>query len=138
MTSTGIVHVRVEVGAETYAIPVEHVSEVDHVGEVTAVAGTGPAVIGVRNLRGTILPVFRLATLLGQPPTEGASLIVVAEHGGMSAALVVDSVSDVGLLPDAGEETTSELLAGAALDEGRLIGVVDVPRLFAALGRVAA
>jgi chemotaxis signal transduction protein len=129
------VYVRVEVGAEVYAIPVEHVTEVADVGEVTAVAGTSPAVVGVRNLRGTIIPVFRLATLLGLPPGEGGTRMVVAEHGGMSAALAVDAVSDVGGLPDATEETGSELLAGAAIDDGRLVGVLDVERLFTSLVR---
>jgi purine-binding chemotaxis protein CheW len=132
MTASAV-YVRVEVGAEVYAIPVEHVTEVADVGEVTAVAGTSPAAVGVRNLRGTIIPVFRLATLLGLPAAEGGSRMVVAEHGGMSAALAVDSVSDVGSLPEATEETGSELLAGAAIDDGRLVGVVDVERLFASL-----
>jgi chemotaxis signal transduction protein len=133
MTANTGVFVRVEVGTEVYAIPVEHVTEVDHVGEVTAVAGTSPAVVGVRNLRGTIIPVFRLATLLGLPSTEGGSRMVITEHGGMSAALAVDRVTDVGGLPEATEETGSDLLAGAAIDGGRLVGVVDVERLFASL-----
>jgi chemotaxis signal transduction protein len=133
MTADAGVYVRVEVGAEVYAIPVTHVTEVAHVGEVTAVAGTSPAVIGVRNLRGTIIPVFRLATLLGLPPAEGGTRMIIAEHNGMSAALAVDRVSDVGGLPEATEETGSELLSGAAIDDGRLVGVVDVERLFASL-----
>src|ERR1700704_3305615 len=109
MNAETTVYVRVEVGAELYAIPVEHVTEVADLGEVTSVAGTGPAVVGVLNLRGTIVPVFRLATLLGLPSAEGSSRMVVAEHNGMNAALAVDGVSDVGVLPEATEETGSEL-----------------------------
>ena len=44
-------------------------------------------------------------------------------------------MSEVGELPDPDEETESDLLAGAMLAEGDLIGVIDVPRVFAALER---
>jgi purine-binding chemotaxis protein CheW len=133
VSSTAAVYVQVEVGDERYAIPVEHVTEVAELGEVTTVAGTSPAVLGVRNLRGTIIPVLCLATLLGLSRAKDRSRMVVAQHDGMTAALAVDGVSDVRDLAGMTEETMSELLAGAALDDGALIGVVDVRRLFASL-----
>jgi purine-binding chemotaxis protein CheW len=138
MTPENGVYVRVEVGDEVYAIPVESVLEIADAGEVTAVPGAGPAVVGVRNLRGSILPVFRLAALLGLPSASGGTRIVVTECDGLRAALAVDAVSDVGALSPADEETSSELLAGAALENGTLIGIVDVRRVFAALGEDAA
>jgi purine-binding chemotaxis protein CheW len=128
------VYVSVEVGAEMYAIPVRNVVEIADAGEVTAVPGSRPAVVGVRNLRGTIIPVFRLATLLGLPASGGGDRIVVAECDGRCAALAVDAVADVGSLPAAEEETASELLAGAVLDRGALVGIVDMQRIFSTLG----
>jgi purine-binding chemotaxis protein CheW len=132
MTDAGV-YVSVEVGVEKYAIPVGNVIEIADAGDVTPVPGAGPAVVGVRNLRGTIIPVFRLASLLGLPAIEGGDRIVVAECDGRRAALAVDAVADVGDLPAAQEETASELLAGAVLDQGMLVGIIDVQRIFASL-----
>jgi hypothetical protein len=42
-------------------------------------------------------------------------------------------VSGVGELADPAEDTESDLLAGAVLSEGDLIGVIDVPRVFDSL-----
>jgi hypothetical protein len=39
----------------------------------------------------------------------------------------------IGELPDPRQDTESELLAGAALSGGDLVGVIDVARVFAAL-----
>ena len=58
-------HVRVRVADEHYALPVADVLEVAELGEVTPVPGAGAAVLGVRNLRGQVLPVVDLATVFG-------------------------------------------------------------------------
>ena len=59
--------------------------------------------------------------------------LLVAEQGGRRAGFAVDEVTDVGVLADVEEATESEYLAGAALDDGELVGVVDLERVFAAL-----
>ena len=64
--------------------------------------------------------------------------VVVAEHDGRLAGLAVDEVTDVGELAGAAEETDAEYLSGAVLEDGRLVGIVDVERLFQALARDAA
>ena len=45
----------------------------------------------------------------------------------------IDEVSMVGDLADPAEETESDLLVGATLVESDLVGVIDVPRVFASL-----
>jgi purine-binding chemotaxis protein CheW len=54
-------------------------------------------VIGVMNLRGTVIPVIDLANRLGMKSAEPneRSAIVVAEVHGMAMGLVVDRVSDI-------------------------------------------
>jgi len=42
-------------------------------------------------------------------------------------------VTWVGELPDPAEETESDLLLGATLADGGLVGVIDVPRVFDSL-----
>jgi purine-binding chemotaxis protein CheW len=132
------VHLRLRIGAETYSIPVENVREVTEFGDVAPVPGCGPAVLGVRNLRGRVLPVFDLARVFGIASSGSPPRLVVAEAGGRLAGLAVDEVTDVSVLPDQMEETNVEFLAGAALHESELIGVVDVPAMFQALEREAA
>ncbi|MGO7733242.1 chemotaxis protein CheW [Rhizobium johnstonii] len=73
---------------------------------IREIRGWGPAmpiphapadVIGVMNLRGTVIPIIDLATKLGMKNTEPneRSAIVVAEVHGMAMGLVVDRVSDI-------------------------------------------
>jgi purine-binding chemotaxis protein CheW len=118
-------HVRVRVADEHYALAVEDVLEVAELGDVTPVPGAGAAVLGVRNLRGQVLPVVDLATVFDLPPAQ-SERIVIAERGGLRAGLAVDAVTGVEELPEASEEVDSPHLAGAALADGALVGVIDV------------
>jgi purine-binding chemotaxis protein CheW len=123
-------YVRLRVSAETYAIPVENVIEVADLGPVTPVPGARPELLGIRNMRGQILPVVHLARLLGIGRNAPPGRLLVAEAAGHRAGLAVDEVSGICELGDPADETDSDLLAGAALSEGDLIGIIDVPRLF--------
>jgi chemotaxis signal transduction protein len=131
------VHVRLRVGREQYAVPIGNVLEVGELGALSAVPGAGSAVLGVRNLRGQVLPVFDLARVLAIPG-DAAQRVVVAEHEGRQAGLAVDDVTDVGAFASAPEETRSEHLTGAVLEDGQLVGIIDVERLFRALAGQAA
>lgn len=128
-------HVRLRVGAEAYALPVENVLEVAQLGQVASVPGSGPYVLGVYNLRGEVLPVFDLAKLFGIERDAEPDRLLVTEHAGRKAGFAVGEVSDVGELPDAVQEAESDFLSGASLLEGELIGIIDVPRVFDALER---
>jgi purine-binding chemotaxis protein CheW len=125
--------VRLRVASEAYAVPVEHVSEVADLGEVRAVPGARAELLGIQNLRGRILPVFDLALLLGIPRTAPPNRLLVAEAGGRQAGFAVDEVSGIGDVPDPGEDAGSDLLAGATLSDGDLIGVIDMPRVLDSL-----
>jgi chemotaxis signal transduction protein len=127
------VYVRLRVGAEAYAMPVEHVREVVGLGEVAVVPGSRPEMLGVRNLRGQILPVVDLALLLGIDAAAPPTRLLVAEAGGRAAGFAIDAVSEVGELRDLTEQAESDLLMGATLAGGDLIGLIDVPRVFDSL-----
>lgn len=73
---------------------------------IREIRGWGPAtpiphapveVIGVMNLRGSVIPIIDLANKLGMRSTEPneRSAIVVAEVRGVAIGLVVDQVSDI-------------------------------------------
>jgi chemotaxis signal transduction protein len=127
-------HVRVRVAGEDYALPVTDVLEVAELGDVTPVPGAPGAVLGVRNLRGTVLPVVDLANVFGLSRTELPARIVVADLGGRTAGLAVDSVVGVEQLPAASQEVESPYLAGAALADGALVGIIEVKSVLDAIG----
>jgi chemotaxis signal transduction protein len=129
------VHVRLRVGGESYAVAVEHVLEVAELGEIAPVPGSQGEVLGVRNLRGEVLPVFDLASVFGIAGEAVAHRLLIVEYEGRRAGFAIDEVVDVGELPAPAEETESKFLRGASLDEGELIGVVDIARLFASLAQ---
>jgi purine-binding chemotaxis protein CheW len=127
------VHVRVRVAGEHYALPVEQVLEVADLGEIASVPGSPPEIAGVRNLRGQVIPVIGLATMLGLSGGE-PSRVVVAESGELRAGLVVDEVLDVGELPSASEQVESDYLLGACLVDGELVGVLDLDAILTPVG----
>jgi purine-binding chemotaxis protein CheW len=125
-TATSEVYVKVRVGSETYALPIEGVLEVAELGDLTAVPGAGTGVLGMRNFHGQVLPVFELAHFLGGSRDLVPSRIVVADLNGSLAGLAVDEVTDVGALPEDRAEPESEYLTDAVLDDGVLVGIVDL------------
>jgi purine-binding chemotaxis protein CheW len=131
-------HVRLRVGREMYAVPIENVLEVAELGDLTSVPGAGGGVLGVRNFHGQVLPVFDLAHVLGIPHEGPSPRLVVADQGGRLAGLAVDDVTNVAPLEGELEETEVRHLAHATLEEGLLVGVVDIASVFAALGEKAA
>jgi purine-binding chemotaxis protein CheW len=132
------VHVRLRVGSERYALPIENVLEVAELGTLSALPGAGAAVLGVRNLRGSVLPVFDLARVLAIAWDATAPRVVVAEHEGRLAGLAVDEVTDVVAPAGEAEQAEAEHLSGALLEDGRLVGIIDVERLFSSLAVQAA
>lgn len=131
-------HVRLRVGREQYALPVESVLEVAELGELAAVPGSGAALLGVCNLQGQVLPVFDLARVLGIPRQGQALRLVVAEQAGRLAGLAVDEVTAVAALTGDLEPAEADYLTHSTLEDGRLVGVVDVVQVFEALERQAA
>jgi chemotaxis signal transduction protein len=129
--------VRMRVGSELFALPVENVSEIVERGEIAPLPGSGSSVVGVRNLRAQVVPVFDLASVLGSPG-GGATVLVVAECGDRRAALGVDGVVDVAALDAPVQAAELDVLNGAVLDGDSLVGILDPERLFDALARAAA
>lgn len=128
------VHVRVRIAGEQYALPVDGVLEVAELGHVTPVPGAPASVLGVRNLRGQLITVVDLATLLGLEGDGPRERIVITQEGDRRAGLVVEAILDVESVSQPVEAVESACLRGAVLTDGQLVGVVD---LCAALDAVA-
>ena len=66
-------HVRVRVADEDYALPVTDVLEVADIGDITPVPGAVHAVLGLKNLRGTVITVVDLAAVMDLSATSLAN-----------------------------------------------------------------
>ena len=126
-------YAQLRLAGEAYAVPIGNVVEIASLGDLTAVPGARPEILGVRNLRGQILPVIDLAQVLGVNAAEPPRQLLVAESGSSRAGLAIDEVSQVGELPDAMEGAESDFLVGTMIHEGQLLAVIDVPRIFSSL-----
>jgi purine-binding chemotaxis protein CheW len=100
---------------------------------------------GVINLRGRIIPVIGLAGRLGMSGGERpeSAKVVVVELTEHTVGVVVDEVTEVmGVAADALEApphtATADYLEAVVRLEGRLLVLLDLPRLFGELEAVPA
>jgi purine-binding chemotaxis protein CheW len=101
---------RVSVEGDRYAVELLRVQEVVRMAPIVAMRGAAPAVIGVMNLRGRIVPVYDLGVWLGAcevQPGERARIVVV-ERDDELLGVLVSSVDDVVTLGDDGIEPPYE------------------------------
>jgi purine-binding chemotaxis protein CheW len=145
--------VALHLGSEIYGVDISCIHTVLMPQPITTVPQTPDYVQGVMNLRGRIIPVVDLRVRFGLESTStDKTRIVIIEVEGLTAGLIVDSVSEVLRLSEASIETPSALLASTVAecitgigrsnskssegkDQDRLILLLDVYRLLAgALG----
>jgi purine-binding chemotaxis protein CheW len=130
-----------QVGRETYGVPITSLHEIVRVPEITAVPDAPDYLEGVINLRGKIVSVMDLRKRFGQ---AGATLkkqnrILVVEHGGRLAGLIVDSASEVLKIPSDAVEAPPAVFQEGGLNcvtglgkvSGRLVVLLDMSKLLA-------
>jgi purine-binding chemotaxis protein CheW len=103
-----------ELADEHYGLDIARVYEIIRHQPITPVPRAPSFVKGVINLRGRIIPVVDLRGRFGMAAVDATkeSRIVVAESGSTRVGLIVDSVSEVLLLPLDSVEATPEVAAG--------------------------
>jgi purine-binding chemotaxis protein CheW len=134
-----------ELNETEYGIPILSVREIIGVLPITAVPEAPPAMLGVVNLRGKVIPVVDLRQRFGLPsvdPTAASCIIVVdLESGGSSrqCGVLVDRVADVVALsavdieppPEMGEDRPARGLLGMGLIGSRLMVLLDLDEVLA-------
>jgi purine-binding chemotaxis protein CheW len=128
-----------QVGRETYGVPITSLHEIVRVPEITAVPDAPEYMEGVINLRGKIVSVIDLRKRLGEKKITCSrrNRILVIEHNGRLAGLIVDSASEVLKIPasDVEESPTSlqegniNCVTGLGKYKGRLIVLLDMTKL---------
>lgn len=79
-------------GGERYASDVREICEFLTVGQVIAIPGAPPAVKGLTQIRGRLVPVLDLAVLLGRPAEEREQAIRLIQP---EALLAVDRIEEI-------------------------------------------
>jgi purine-binding chemotaxis protein CheW len=108
---------------QLYGLPIHDVQEVLCQFDIEPVPGAAADVLGVINLRGTVVTVLDLRRRLGVTVTapDPETRIVVIEHDGERFGLLVDRVADVRKVVDGAVKTAPDVGAGA--DQARVHGV---------------
>jgi purine-binding chemotaxis protein CheW len=130
-----------QVGRETYGVPITSLHEIVRVPEITAVPDAPDYLEGVINLRGKIVSVMDLRKRFGekQASLKKHNRILVVEHGGRLAGLIVDAASEVLKIPaDAVEpppavfmEGGLNCVTGLGKVGGRLVVLLEMSKLLA-------
>ncbi|HEY8470676.1 MAG TPA: chemotaxis protein CheA [Longimicrobiales bacterium] len=87
LTLAVIQALRVQIGGETYAIPLTHIAEAVELGDEMVGRVRGREVL---RLRGEVMPLVRLREVLRAPMVGGDAAAVIAQVGERRAALAVD------------------------------------------------
>jgi purine-binding chemotaxis protein CheW len=130
-------------GAETYGVDILRVQEIRGYSTVTRIPQAPAHVLGVLNLRGSIVPIvdmrmrFNLERAEYTPLTVIIVLSVESPAGRRDIGVVVDGVSDVidvavsdiKPAPELGEQVNTEFIEGLAAVSGRMVMLLDIDTL---------
>ena len=132
-------------GGEVYAIDILRIREIVEYSAPANVPLMPPAVRGVINLRGTVVPLIDLGVRFGRGITTAGKrtcfVIVETEHAGTpyTLGLMVDGVngvmdipaSDIEAPPAFGMQVDNRFIAGIARADSRFVIVLDIGNVLA-------
>jgi purine-binding chemotaxis protein CheW len=135
-------------GGQCFSIEISQVREIRRWGPFTAVPHSPTGVLGVMNLRGSVIPIYDLAARLGLSPTpeNPRNVIVVVMHSDQTLGLLVESVSEIMSVPSDKIQITPEMraesgqspIAGLINTETGMTQIVDLSTIIRARGMAAA
>jgi purine-binding chemotaxis protein CheW len=132
-------------GKETYGVDILRVQEIRGWSAVTKIPYSPPHVLGVLNLRGSIVPIvdLRMRFALDQVEYTAVTVIIVVSvksaAGRRDFGVVVDGVSDVVDVnpetvkpaPDLGARGATDYIRGLVPISERMVVLLDIDRLIA-------
>lgn len=126
-------------GAENYGVDILKVQEIRGYDTVTRIPDAPTYMLGVINLRGTVVPVvdLRMKFNLGSVEYNALTVMIVLNVGHRVVGVVVDGVSDVVALtadqinpaPELGSSVDTRYLIGIGTVEEQLLLLVDIEKL---------
>ena len=115
------------IGEDTYAIPVELLTEIITSQKIFPVPTTPPHVLGVINLRGNIVPIVDIRPALSLPQQTVSGQIAIVKQGSILLGIVVDNVSEVvGVAKSSVQSIPADYGVRAGTSRGRFMkGVIQ-------------
>jgi purine-binding chemotaxis protein CheW len=117
--------ISITVGGQLFALDIMSVREIRGWTTSTPLPHAPAYVLGMINLRGTVLPVLDLACFLTLPPCkpDKSSVVVVANLNDQPVGLLVDAVCDIINIQDSEIQTPPDMGGNA---QGVVRGVVTI------------
>jgi purine-binding chemotaxis protein CheW len=127
------------IGEQRYAVPILSVQEIRRFSVPTSLPSVPEYVLGVMNLRGTVVPVFdlRVRFACGRAVVDRLTVIIVVSVSSRHVGLVVDDVQRVlslheGMLqqrPAMASDVDMSFISGLVRDGDTLVTLLDIERL---------
>ncbi|MEX0279769.1 MAG: chemotaxis protein CheW [Arenibacterium sp.] len=124
------------VGSQDFCIDIMLVREIRGWTPATVLPHSPSYVLGVINLRGSVVPIVDLAARLGLSPSQpdDRHVVVIAVIDTQTIGFLVNAVSDIiGIdgsevqpTPDVTSETTQAFIEGVIVQDDRMLRVIDI------------
>ena len=124
---------------ETYGIDVMGVQEVLRVSDIAPVPGAPDYVMGIINLRGTVVSVVDTRLRFGLIAAEltDSTRIIIIESDSHTIGIMADSVAevvdvsqgDIDMAPNIGNEESARYIHGVVSQDDSLLILIDIARL---------
>ncbi|HUO12938.1 MAG TPA: chemotaxis protein CheW [Caulobacteraceae bacterium] len=134
--TTGDELIVVEIQGQRFAIDIMSVREIRGWSAATRLPQAPDYVLGMINLRGSVLPVIDSSSRLGLGPSEpnAASVVIVAELGERVAGLLVEAVCDIlalgeGMLqcvPEVGDARVHDFVGGVITTDAGIVTLLSL------------
>lgn len=124
---------------EEYAVRIIRVQEVNRVQKITPVPQMPKFVLGVVNIRGSVVPVFDLREKFGLPikPFDEKTKIMVINVDNIYMSFIVDEILDnikldnahIDPAPSVKMKISKECVRGVGLQDNRMIVILDLDKI---------
>ncbi len=123
----------VSIGGEVFTLDLQQVREVFVVESITPVPGMPLGLVGVTNLRGTVIPLLDLRLLLSLNSDAALRYAIVVKHGNWQVGVLVDNVPEIRTIakdqflpaPNATGEGVNPYVSAVVKLDDRLRGVLE-------------
>ncbi len=138
---SGRQYVVFRIGQEEYGVDIQKVSIIEKMMNIARVPTAPPAILGVVNLRGEIIPILDLRKRFDMTAREpdDDTRIIIFRMGELVMGMLVDMVSEVHHLLDGDIESVTSITSDRSLDyitgvgkvENRLVTLLNIEKLIA-------
>lgn len=132
-------------GDQSFSLEITQVREIRRWSPVTALPHAPQEVLGVMNLRGSVIPIYDLAARFGLGPTKEnpRNVIVVAMDGNQTVGLLVEAVSEILSVsrdkiqntPDIRSDLARQSIIGVITIDDGMTRVIDLDAVLHPTGR---